>query len=77
MCADAIERIGIMIRPTVSLRDLFWLTVVTGMAAGWYLDHRQAALRYDALHQWLSIDSKGSRHQQRTQKHLQEERLGF
>lgn len=66
-----------MIRPKVSLRDLLWFTVVIGMAVGWYSDHRQAAFCYMELEQWLSIDSKGSRHQQRTQKQLREERLGL
>jgi hypothetical protein len=24
-----------------SIRDLFWLTTTTTLAAGWYIDHRQ------------------------------------
>ncbi len=32
-----------------SIRDLLWLTVVAGLAIGWWLDHREQVNRFEAM----------------------------
>ena len=41
-----------------SLRDLFWLTVVVAMAAGWWADRREQARRYENLKQGMQLLSQ-------------------
>jgi hypothetical protein len=42
----------------VTLRDLFWLTLVAALTLGWWLDHRSASRRHarekDALLQEMA-----------------------
>ena len=38
-----------MKRPTVTLRDLFWLILVIGISLGWWLDQDRIRLEYKAL----------------------------
>jgi hypothetical protein len=38
-----------------SIRDLLWLTVVAGLAVGWWLDHREQVNRFEAMNGPLKI----------------------
>lgn len=38
-----------MKRPTITLRDLFWLILVIGISLGWWLDQDRIRLEYRAL----------------------------
>lgn len=41
-------------KPKLTLRDLFGLTLVVGLALGWWLDHRRSSEAYTNLQmQWL------------------------
>lgn len=42
-------------RRRFSIRDLLWLTVVAGLAIGWWLDHREQVNRFEAMNGPLSI----------------------
>ncbi len=35
-----------MFRPRFSIRDLLWLTLVVGMAVGWWVDHDRLWAKY-------------------------------
>ena len=34
-----------------TIRDVLWLTVVVGLAVGWYLEHRDQQAKLEALQQ--------------------------
>ena len=42
-------------RRRFSIRDLLWLTVVAGLAIGWWLDHREQVNRFEAMNGPLSV----------------------
>lgn len=54
--------------PKINLRDLFWLTLVVALAAGWWVDHSRAAAQYEQLKAFLEISKYGTRHMQREQQ---------
>jgi hypothetical protein len=39
-----------------SIRDLLWLTVVAGLAVGWWLDQREQVNRFEAMNGPLKIE---------------------
>jgi hypothetical protein len=52
MRSDIMERA--VKRRQFTLRDLFWLTIVTAISLGWWLDHRRGTDALDELRlQWL------------------------
>jgi hypothetical protein len=36
-----------------SIRDMLWLTVVLGLAFGWWVDHRNSITKWSRLHYWV------------------------
>jgi hypothetical protein len=36
-------------KPQLTLRDLFWLVLVCGLALGWWVDHRAASIEHERL----------------------------
>jgi hypothetical protein len=47
-------------KPKFSLRDLFWLVLVCGVAVGWWLEHRHfSRLKNDTL--WKIVGEYGDR----------------
>jgi hypothetical protein len=48
-------------KPKLTLRDLFWLMLVAGLALGWWRDHRSNAESVSQIGQILRFmaDSKG------------------
>jgi len=39
-----------------TIRDVLWLMVVVALALGWWLDHRKAQRRFQAIRDWAGIE---------------------